>query len=192
MHSETLNGFLSEKLQKQDFNGIKGTNLAFHIPVEEELLNSIIQTIISTSEKMEDIHTLHFSEMDENKFLIYIDHKRLNKTIRCEIQELDYNSRSEPILQIKFLEGFQLFEKFALTSVISIKKGLNWFKSKWHDETSPREQAETAFKISSSKLTLNISQLLKQQNLDYLIPLITWNDISTNEDKLVIDFNIKV
>lgn len=192
MNPETLEGFLFEKFQNRDFSSIKGTRLAFHIPLNEQLLNAIIQAMLSKSGLLKDLKSLHISEMDENGFLIAIDHRKLAKKLRCEVGEIYYNHHSEPILEVKYLEGLKVYEKIALTSAISLKKSWNWFTSQWLDGSSGSEKGRTAFEVSSSKLTLNLSQLLIQNNLEYLVPLITWNDISTDENKLVIDFSIKI
>ncbi len=192
MNSESLKDFILNELQKHDHDGLKGTKLSVHIPIQEKLLNIIAQTIVSTSEAMKDFDSLYFSEMGENEFLLYIDHKKFKKNIRCEIQGIEYNYYSDPILKIKFLEGIHFYEKVALKSATTFKKGWKWLKTKWQDENGSQEKAKPAVDISSSKLKINLSQLLKQQDLDYLTSLISWEDVSTHENTLVIDFSIKV
>jgi hypothetical protein len=192
MNPETLKNTLLTKLQKHDYNGLKGTSLFFHIPLQEKLFNIIIQSILSTSDKLQDFDSIYFSEMKENEFVLYLDHKKINKTLRCKILEIDNNHQSEPLLIIVFLEGIRFHEKVVLETVKTLKKGWNWFKTQWQDDSGILEKAKPVVEITSSSLKVNLSQILKQQDLDYLNPLISWKKISTHENKLIIDISFKI
>lgn len=192
MDFESLKGLFLEKLQKRDFKGFKGGNLSLYIPIQEGLLNSLIEYLISTSKRMQDFEYLAFNELDNNRFLVVIKHRKLNKTVRCEIQDIEYNSKSEPILNIDFLEGLKFYEKIALDSAMVIHKGWKKFKSLFKDEPDTTKKQNLPIDISSSGLSLNLAKVLSHLELDYLNPLIAWKQISTNENKLIIDLSIKI
>ncbi len=192
MNSDTLKDLLLDKLQKHDYDGLKGSHLAVYVPLQEKILNIIVQTIIASSDKMQDFESIYFSELNENEFLVYIGHKKLNKTVRCRILEIDHNHQSEAVLIIEFLEGIHFYEKIALESAKTLKRGWKWFKEQWKEKAESPEKEKPAVEISSSKLKINLFQILKQQGLDYLNPLILWKSITTHENKLIIDFSIKI
>lgn len=192
MNPGSLKNILHEKLLKKDYSGIKGSTVSFHIPIQESLLNAILASLISNSEGMKDFNEIHFSDLNEEEFVVMADHKKLKKTIRCQLHNISYNQYSEPLLIIEFMEGIRFYEKIALKSASSFRKGIKWFKSQFQDEEEEIKKSKSAFDISSSHLTINFAELLRQQDLDYLNPFIIWKEFSARDNKLIIDFSIKI
>jgi hypothetical protein len=191
MNSLLLKDVVLQKLKKHDNEGIKGSRLSVHLPVEQNLLNFILRTLISTSDKLNDFESIVFSELDNDEFVVDVNHKKLEKTIRCKLHEIFYTENSDAILIIEFLEGIRFYETIALKSVLAVKKGWNWFKSILQNNSDELETSKQAIEFSSSQLTINLSELIRQQNLDYLNPLIKWGEFSTRANKLIIDITIK-
>lgn len=180
-----------EKLEKYDLNGIRGSFLLFVIPIYENPLNTIIASVISDSEEMSDFKSIHISNLDEEEFIIRVEHQKINKTLRCRLHNITYNNDSEPILIIEFIEGIRFYEKIALLSASTYKKGLKWFKSKFQVDDEDTFKSRSAFDISSSHLTINLAELLRKLKLNFLNKLITWKEISAKGNKLIIEFYIK-
>ncbi len=188
----SLQNMLLEKLQEQNYNGVKGARLSVYLPVQEGLLNSILNELITNSDGMKDFQSLTFSDLNDNEFIVAINHKKINKTIRCLVHPVSNNKYSEPVLTVEFLEGIRFYEKIALKSAITFQKSWKWFKSKFSDGKEGHKSAGSAIDISSSSITINFADLLRQQGLEYLNPLITWEEFSTRENKLIIDLSIKM
>lgn len=190
MNPGNLKNTLLQKLQRKDHSGIKGGKVSFHIPIQESLLNVILAASISSSEGLKDFRSIHFSDLNDEEFVVRVDHRKINKTIRCQLHNISYNKDAEPLLRIEFVEGIRFYEKIALLSATTFQKGMKWFKSQFQDEEEENKKSKSAVDISTSLLTINLAQLLRQQDLDYLNPLITWKEVSARENTLIIDFNI--
>ncbi len=182
---------LLNKLNEQDYSGFEGSHLSVHLPIEEGLVNAILDELITNSEGMKDFHAIAFSDLNEDEFIVSINHKKINKTIRCLLHQVSYNKHSEPVLIIEFLEGIRFYEKLALKSATTFQKSWKWIKSKFHDDKEGHKTSGAAIDISSSSVTINFADILRKQDLDYLNPLITWEDFSARENKLIIDLSIK-
>src|SRR5690554_5236226 len=113
MDLEPLKHNILERLQEGNFDGFKGVNMSFRIPLQKELLNDILETLISTTDAMKDFESVKLKEMVLNEFTVDVNHRKLKKTIRCRIIGINYNQNSEPLLEIEFVEGIRFYEKFA-------------------------------------------------------------------------------
>lgn len=191
MNAQSLNERMFNMLQEQNFEALKGSRLSVHLPIQEELLNFTLAELIATSEGMKDFEEIVFSDLNDDEFVVSIKHKKLDKTIRCLIHHITYNKLSEPLLNIEFLEGIRFYEKIALKSATTFKKGWSWFKSQFTDSSEENKPSPPAVDISSSSVTINFANLLRQQGLGYLVPLVNWEKISTQENKLIIDLSLK-
>ncbi len=192
MNSVLLKHYLLKKLQENDLTGAKKGKVSVHIPIQEKLLNYVFETLISTSEDMKDFESIVFSELDNNEFLVSVNHRKLTKTIRCAFHNIGYSKYSEPILTIEFLKGFRFFEKIALDSILAFQTSWKWVKTKLHEEKKPPEKEKPVIDVSSSGLTINLAEVLNRQNMGYMNKMIVWEDFTTKENKLIIDFSIKM
>lgn len=188
----SIKKLLLDKLQEQNYTGVQDSRLAFHLPIQEGLLNAIFNEVVTTSDGMKDFQSIVFSDLNEDEFLVTIDHKKLKKTIRCLLHPVSYNKHSDPVLIIELLDGIRFYEKIALKSATTFQKSWKWFKSKFRDDKEGHKISGSAIDISSSSITVKIADLLRQQGLEYLNPLITWEEFSTRENKLIIDLSIKM
>jgi hypothetical protein len=192
MNSELFGFNLLQKLKEQEFNALKDTDIKVKLPMHESLLNSILLEMISSSDKMEDFNTLAVHDLDHDELSVQIDHKKIKRTLRCRIQEIEYTSSGDPKLVIGFLEGLRFYERALLNSFVSFKKRFKWAKSilKGEDEESPA--SVPAFKISGTEIAVNLGEVLRQQDLDYLNHLIQWDGVYTYQDQLIIRFSLKI
>jgi hypothetical protein len=187
---ELLKNFLLAKLQIQNYEGIKGASLIFHIPVQAKLINFIIRTIISTTDAMKDFESVHVSELFNDEMLVKINHKKINRTVRCKIHDLEFNRNSEPRLTIEITGGLHFYEKAALDSVMAVRKSWKWIKSKFSENKKALKEPAKAVRISGSEIIIHLNELLRNQDLGYLTPVIKWDRVSTSENSLIIDFRI--
>jgi hypothetical protein len=192
MNSETFNFDLLQKLREQEFKALKGTDIAVKLPVHESLLNSIFLDMISSSDKMKDFSTLAIHNLDHDELTVHIDHTKINRTIRCRIQEIEYNSSGDPLLVIGLLEGLRFYERALLNSFVSLKQGFKWFKSiiKGEDEEAPAKVPP--FKLTGSEIVVNLGEVLRQQDLEFLNHILRWEGVYTYQDQLIVRFNLKV
>jgi hypothetical protein len=192
MNSDTSNFNFLQKLREQEFKALKGTDIAIKLPVHESLLNSIFLEIISSPDKMKDFSTLAVHDLDHDELTVDIGHTKINRSIRCRIQEIEYNSSGDPLLVIGLLEGLRFYERALLDSFVSFKKGFKWFKSiiKGEDEDTPAKVSP--FKLTGSEIVVNLGEVLRQQDLDFLNHLIEWEGLYTYQDQLIIRFKLKV
>lgn len=191
MDLEPLKHNILERLQEGNFDGFKGVNMSFRIPLQKELLNDILETLISTTDAMKDFESVKLKEMVLNEFTVDVNHRKLKKTIRCRIIGINYNQNSEPLLEIEFVEGIRFYEKFALDSAMALKKSWNWFRSRRKEEEEIPKDSGSWLTVSSKGLTVNIAGLLDKQNLPYLNKMVVWENLLTAENKLIIVFSIK-
>jgi len=192
MATAGLQNKLWKRLTDNNFEGIKGTNLSFRLPVHVDLLNSILEKLRTSSAALQDFSKIHFREAGYNQFTVDVNHKRLNKTIRAEIAGIRYDYPAGPVLTIRFLEGIRFYEKFALDSVTFFRKGWNLLKSTIQD--SPKEPAVGAswYELTSGGIQINITGLLAHHNIEYLNGIIHWEKILADENQFILKFNIKI
>jgi|GEM_PF-4055736 len=192
MNSDTSNFNFLQKLREQEFNALKGTDIAVKLPVHESLLNSVFLELISSPDSMKDFSSLAVHHLDHDELTVEVDHTKIKRTIRCRIQDIEYSNNGDPLLVIGFLEGLRFYERALLDSVVSFKKGFKWFKSimKGEDEEVPAKVPPV--KVTGSEIVVNLGEVLRQQDLEFLNHLIQWEGIYTYQDQLIIRFNLKI
>jgi hypothetical protein len=187
---ELLKSFFLNKLQNQNFEGIKGVSLTFHIPIQASLLNFIFRTTISSTDAMNDFESVQVSELYNDELLVKVNHKKINRTVRCKLHDLEFYGNSEPALTIEIIGGLRFYEKAALDSVTALKRGWKWIKSTFSEDKKALEEPAKAVKISGSEIIIQLNQLLVNQNLGYLARIIKWDRVSTRDNSLIIGFRI--
>ena len=190
MSADTIKDYFLEKLEQRDLSGMEGARLSFHIPVQEDFLNFILKTLIADPNAMNDFEEVHFSEMDNDEFRVKIDHSMFDREIRCKIHDIEYNSHSDRVLRIQFLEGIKFYEKALLSIFGKAKNSWTSFKNalkSGDDEDGPG----AVWKISGSKVKINLDALLRKQELAFLIPMVAWKGIITKNNSIIIDFELK-
>ena len=189
MSAETIKEYFRQKIEQRDFSGISGARLKFHIPVQETFLNFVLDTMISDPEKMNDFEEIHFSDMNDEEFELKIDHKMIDRNLRCKIHDVEYNNHYERTVKIEFLDGIRFYEKALLSIFGKAKSGWTSIKNAL---TSGHDDEGGAFwKISGSKVKVNLDALLRKQDLSFLIPLVELKGITTKNNSIVIDFELK-
>ncbi len=191
MNSEPIKNYFLDKLKKPGFGGLNGTELAFHIPVHVDFVNAAVAGFIIESEGLKDFKEVVFSEVENDKFQIHVNHKLIDKNIRCGFHPVMYNKHSEPLLAIEFLDGIKFYEKAILNGFGAFKKGWSKLKSVFKNDPDDSDTKSSLWEISGSKVVINFTALLDKQDLDYLNPMIQWDNISTRNDFFIIDFKIK-
>jgi len=189
MSANILKDYFLEKLENHDLTGMEGARLACHIPVQENFLNFLMNTLIASPDKMNDFKELHFSEMSDDKFLVKIDHKIIDREIRCKIHEIEYTGHSEREVEIEFLKGIKFYEKVLLGLFGKVK--YNWWFFKNALESGEEDESGAFWKLSGSKIKINLDVLLRQQNLAFLVPMVDWKGIITKNNSIIIDFELK-
>jgi hypothetical protein len=192
MNSGSFKHDLLHKLREHEFNAFKGTDITVKLPVHETLLNSILREMISTSDKMKDFTTLAVHDLDQDELTVEIDHEKIKRSIRCRIQEIEYSSYGDPLLVIGFLEGLRFYERAFLNSFVSLKKGFKWFKSVLRGEDEEASEKASAVKVTGSEIVVNIGEVLRQQDLEFLNHFIQWEGIYTYQNQLIVRFNLKI
>src|SRR5690554_4996837 len=107
MDAVPLHEKLWQKIKDGELEELEGTNISFRIPVQEDLLNFIVESLISSNDAMKDFKKIHFRDIALNQFTVDVNHKKLNKSIRGEISRINYDNNSEPVLSIYFIEGIK-------------------------------------------------------------------------------------
>ncbi len=192
MESNSIKDYFITRLNEGEFGDLKGTNLSFHLPVKVTFMNFAIRTMLSNNEKMKDFESVVFIEMENNEFELKVLHKRINKTIRGKFHPIEYNSHYEPELTIEILKGLKFYEKAAIETFFTVKKGWDWIKSKVNNDAKALDAPKEFWKLSDSKLILNFHRLMRKQGYGFLNPLIKWDGFSTNDNRLIIDIRIKI
>ncbi|MFW6246176.1 MAG: hypothetical protein ACOC13_01870 [Tangfeifania sp.] len=190
MNGDTIKEYFRQKIEQRDFNGIGGARLKFHIPVQEDFLNFVFKTLIADPNAMNDFEEVHFSEMDNDEFRVKIDHSMIDRKIRCKIHDIEYNSHSDRVLIIRFLEGIKFYEKALLSIFGKAKNSWTSFKNalkSGDDEDGPG----AVWKISGSKVKINLDALLRKQDLAFLIPMADWKGIITKNNTIIFNFELK-
>ena len=190
MDFELIRNYFQDKLKHRDYSTIEKSSLSVHFPVHEGILNLFVANIIASSQELKDFKSLVFSELNNNRFAVHINHRKINRTLRCEIHDIGFNDYSEVLIIIKFIDGLRMYEKIAINSALAIKKRWNWFKSQMNDSYTAETKKNSAIDFSSKGLIINVTHILKQQGFDYLIPLVEWKDITTKGNRLIFDLNI--
>lgn len=188
MSAETIQEYFRGKIERLDFSGIEGARLKFHIPVQETFLNFVLDSMISHPEKMNDFKEIHFSDMNNEEFVLKIDHKMIDRNLRCKIHDVEYNNHYERTVKIEFLDGIRFYEKALLSIFGKAKSGWSSLKNAL---TSGHDDDGTFWKISGSKVKINLDALLRKQGLSFLIPLVDLKGITTKNNSIVIDFELK-
>ena len=188
MNSASIKHTLLQKLQENELSAIKGASLSLKLPLHESFLNTALQELISTNENFSDFNSIRLYDLNHDELVVDVDHSKIKRSFRCRIQEMDYNRSGDPMLIIAFLEGIRFYERALLASVMSVKKGWTWFKSKMKG----KENTVPPFKVTGSELVVNLGEVLRQQDLGFLIPFLGWEGIYTYENKLIIRLNFKV
>jgi len=192
MDSEAIKTYFLEKLKTPGYDGLKGADLSLHIPVKAQMLNFALRTLISTEPGMKDFEEIVFSDLNDNRFWIKVNHKMLDKTIRCKIHEVGINSRQEQEVVVEFLDGVKFYEKVAINTFNTFKKGWSRFKKTFRGTgTKAIEGGRNFWKLSGSHVVINIDALLQKQSIAYLRPAFQVSDITTKENRLIFDIRIK-
>lgn len=193
MKSETLKDYFIKKIQNRDFSDFTGTDLSFHVPVSTGFLNLIMNSMNVAVPAMKDLESVEFSELNDDKFKIKINHRLMNKRVDCAIHEIGYTMHGQPVLTIEFTDGMKFYESAVLNALFFVRKGWSWLNSKMADDDSrlPAKR-NSVFELTGSHLSVNLSEWLRKQGLDVLIPMIKWERISTKNKMLIIDFRLKI
>jgi hypothetical protein len=191
MSANTIKGYFLEKIEQRNFSGIEGTRLSFHIPVQEDFLNFVFKTLIADPNTMNDFKELRFSEMNDDEFKVEIDHSMIDREIRCKIHDIEYNSHSDRILRIEFLKGIKFYEKALLSIFGKSKRSWTSFKNALKSGDDDEDGSGAVWKISGSKVKINLDSLLRKQNLAFLIPMAEWKGIITKNNTIIFDFELK-
>ncbi len=192
MESESIKDFFTTRLKEGEFGDLKGTNLNLHIPVKVTFINFAVRTMLANNEKMKDFESVVFNEMENDEFELKVLHKRINKTIRGKFHPIEYNSQFEPELTIEILKGLKFYEKAAIETFFSVKKGWDWVKSKFNHNQKALEAPKEFWRLTDSKLVINFHRLMQKQGFGFLNPLIKWDGFSTNDNRFIIDIRIKI
>lgn len=187
MSADSIKDYFQEKLEQRDFSGVEGAHLKFHIPVQETFLNFVLNTMISDPEKMNDFKEIQFSEMNNHEFVLRIDHKMIERDLRCKIHDVEYNNHYERTIKIEFLDGIRFYEKALLSVFGKAKSGWSSIKN----AIGNSDEGGAFWKISGSKVKINLDALLRKQDLTFLIPLVDLRGITTKNNSIVIDFELK-
>lgn len=192
MDSEVIKTYFLEKLKTPGYDGLKGADVSLHLPVKVQFINFTLRTLISTEDSMQDFEELILSDLNDNRFWIKINHKLLRKTIRCKIHGVETNYRNEQEIAIEFLDGVKFYEKLAINAVNTFRKGWSRFKKALRG-TDPKaiEGTRKFWKLTGSHITLNLNSFLQEQKVGYLVPALRVRDITTKENRLIFDIQIK-
>lgn len=192
MDSEVIKSYFFEKLKTPGYDGLQGVDLMLHLPVKVTFVNFALRTMISTSEGMKDFKEIVFSEVDNRRFLIKVNHKMIKKTIRCRFHEIEINRHHEQELTIEFLDGIKFYEKAALNTFNTFRKGWSRFKAAFRGSGPKAIEGERPFwKITGSYVTINIDALLRKQDLGFVAPALRVQDVTTVDSRFVMDVKIK-
>jgi hypothetical protein len=193
MTFEPLKDYFLTKIKERDFSDFIGTDLSFHVPVSTSFLNFIFNTQIVNSPGMRDIESVEFSELHDDQFKIKLDHSLINKNLNCSLHEMGTTRHGQPVLTIEFIGGLKRFERTILNALFFLRKGWGWLKSKTADDNTTLPAIRNpVFEVTGTHLAINMSEFLRMQGLDVLIPLIKWERLSTKNDMLILDFRLKV
>jgi hypothetical protein len=192
MDSEVIKNYFLEKLKAPDYDGLKGVDVNIHVPVKMSFVNFALRTMISTSEGMKDFREIVFSEVDDRRFLVKVNHKMIKRKVRCYFHPIEVNRHQEQELTIEFLDGIRFYEKAALSTFNTFRKGWSRFKKAFRG-TGPKaiEGAKPFWKITGSYVAINIDALLRKQELGFVAPALRIRDISTSDKKIIIDVKLK-
>lgn len=192
MDSEVIKNYFLEKLKTPGYDGLQGTDLKLYLPVKVSFINFALRTMISTSDGMKDFKEIAFSEADERRFVIKVNHKRIKKTIRCEFREIEVNRHMEQELTIEFLDGIKFYEKAALNTFNTFRSGWGRFKAAFRGSGPKAIEGEKPFwKVTGSYVRINIDALLRKQDLEFVAPMLRVRDVTTKDNRFVIDLRIK-
>ncbi len=193
MKSESLKEYFLTKIKERDFSDFNGTDLVFHFPVSTSFLNFILNAVVITSPGMKDLESVELSELNDDKFKVKIHHKLMNKSVNCAIREIGYTMHSQPVLTIEFIDGLKFLERAALNAFFFVRKGWGWLKTRMADNDSQLPvKRNPVFEVTGSHFSVNMSELLRKQGLDVLVPMLKWERLSTKNEMLIIDFRLKV
>ena len=190
MYSEILKNYIEQFTNKPEDSSLPEGKVTIHLPVHVTLINLILTDLISTNNGLKDFNALELSNLDNNEFTIRVDHKKINKTLRCNIRDVGYNDYSEALIIIDFIEGLRFYERIAIKSVLALQKGWHNFRSKVQESSNTEAGTESIIYFDSKGIVINISQALKNQKLQMLNKLIKMGDITTSDDQLIIDFEL--
>lgn len=193
MKLETLKDYFLTKIKERDFSDFMGTDLSFHIPVSTPFLNFVLNSVITTLPGLKDLESVEFSELNDDKFKVKIHHKLMNKSVNCTIHEIGYTMHGNPVLTIEFIDGLKFYERVVLNAFFFVWKGWGWLKSKMADNDSQLPaKRNPVFEVTGSYLSVNMSELLRKQGLDVLVPMLKWEHFSTKNEMLIVDLGLKV
>lgn len=191
MSADSVKDYFLEKLEKRDLKGMEGASLSFHIPVKEDFLNFVLQTLIADPNTMNDFEEVHFSEMDNDEFRVKINHSMIDKNLRCRIHDIEYNSHSDRTLKIEFLEGIKFYEKALLSIFGKAKRSWTSFKNALKSGDDDEDGSGAVWKISGSNVKINLDALLRKQGLAFLIPMADWKGIIIKNNTIIFNFELK-
>ena len=190
MSADTIKDYFLEKLEQRDLSGMEGARLSFHIPVQEEFLNFVLETMTADPEAMNGFKEIRFSEMNDDEFRVKIDHSMIDREIRCKIHDIEYNSHADRIVRIEFLEGIKFYEKALLGIFGKAKSSWSFFKHGLKSDDDS-DEPEEFWKLSGSKVKINLDALLRKHELAFLVPMVDWKGIITKNNSIIIDFELK-
>lgn len=192
MDSEKIKNYFLEKLKTPGYDGLKEIDLLLYLPVKTSFVNFALRTMISESEGMKDFKEITFSEVDGRQFVLKLNHKLIKKKLRCRFREIEVNRFAEQELTIEFLDGIKFYEKAALNTFSSFRKGWSRFKAAFRGTGPKAIEGERPFwQVSGSHVTLNIDALLRKQDMGYLTPALRVRDVTTNDSRFIVDVKIK-
>lgn len=193
MNFEPLKDYFLTKIKERDFSDFNGTDLLFHFPVSTSFLNFIFNSQIVNSPGMSDIESVEFSDLHDDQFKIKLNHSLIKKNLNCSLHDMGTTRHGQPVLTIEFIGGLKSYERTILNALFLLRKSWGWLKSKTADDnTTLPVKRNPVFEVTGSHLAINISEFLRMQGLDILIPMLKWERISTKNEMLILDFRLKI
>lgn len=190
MYIKILKDYIENKIKKQEDPGTTQGKVSIHLPVHVTLVNIILYDLISSSNGLKDFNVIELSNLHHNEFTVKIDHKKITKTLRCRIKDVGYNNFSEALIIIEFLEGLRFYEKMAIKSALAFQRGWQRLKIKLQDSSEAETASESIIDFNSNGIVINVTQAIRNQDLDLFNSVLKFGDVSTEDNQLIIDFNL--
>ena len=190
MYLEILKNYIKNKDQRADMPSGNEGKVSVRLPVHENLINLILTDLFLTTDGLKDFKKIRLSHLNNNAFIVFLDHKRIQKTVHCKIRDVGYNDYSEALIVIDFIGGLRFYERLIIKSILSIQKGWNRIKNQLRDSDKSKSGYNSLFEFSANGLIINLTLIMKQLNAEWLNALIRIKDISTGNDQFMIEFEL--
>jgi|SRR5690606_1374817 len=190
MYIEILKDYIENKIKKHEDQSTTQGKVSIHLPVHVTLVNIFLYDLISSSNGLKDFKVIELSNLYHNEFIVKIDHKKITKTLRCRIKDVGYNDFSEALIIIDFIEGLRFYEWIAAKSALAFQKGWKRLKMKMQNTPESETASDSIINFDSDGIVINVTQAIKNQDLDLLNSVLKVGNVSTEDNQLIIDFNL--